>query len=185
MKMLVEEIKEEITIPEGVTVDVSGRYFKVAGPKGTLERTFKYPFVQLQKKDGSITLKVDYPRKADKAALYTIKSHISNMVTGVMQGYTYKMKVVYAHFPLNISVKGREVVIDNYLGEKYPRTAKIVGDVKVTLSGADIVVEGINKEHVGQTAGNLESSTRVIKRDPRVFQDGIYLVERDGAPIKW
>ena len=183
--MLVEEIKEQMQIPEGVTVEITGRYIKVTGPKGTLERTFKYPFIQLMLKDGAVMLKVDYPKKADKAAFFTIKSHINNMFMGVTEGYTYKMKVVYAHFPLNISIKGKEVVIDNYLGEKFPRKAYIVGDVKVTLDGADITVEGINKEHVGQTAGNLEKSTRVNKRDPRVFQDGIYLVARNGVPIKW
>lgn len=183
--MLVEEILEQMPIPEGVTVEIEGRYIKVTGPKGSLERTFKYPFIQLTKADDTVKLKVDYPKKSDKAALYTIKSHINNMFTGVTNGYTYKMKVVYAHFPLNISIKGKDVIIDNYLGEKYPRTAAIVGDVKVTLDGADITVEGINKEQVGQTAGNLEKSTRVNKRDPRVFQDGIYLVERNGVPIKW
>ncbi len=183
--MLVEEIREEMLIPEGVSAEIEGRYLKVTGPKGSLERTFKYPFIQLRLVDGAILLKVDYPRKADKAAFFTIKSHINNMFTGVTQGYLFKMKVVYAHFPLNISIKGKEVIIDNYLGEKFPRKANIVGDVKVVLDGADITVEGINKEQVGQTAGNLEKSTRVNKRDPRVFQDGIYLVERNGVPIKW
>ena len=182
---MVEEIREEMLIPEGVSAEIEGRYLKVTGPKGSLERTFKYPFIQLRLVDGAILLKVDYPRKADKAAFFTIKSHINNMFTGVTQGYLFKMKVVYAHFPLNISIKGKEVIIDNYLGEKFPRKANIVGDVKVVLDGADITVEGINKEQVGQTAGNLEKSTRVNKRDPRVFQDGIYLVERNGVPIKW
>ncbi len=182
---MVEEIREEMLIPEGVSAEIKGRYLMVTGPKGTLERTFKYPFIQLRLLDGAILLKVDYPRKADKAAFFTIKSHINNMFTGVTHGYSYKMKVVYAHFPLNISLKGSEVVIDNYLGEKFPRKANIVGDVKVVLDGADITIEGINKEHVGQTAGNLEKSTRVIKRDPRVFQDGIYLVERNGVPLRW
>ena len=182
---MVEEIREEMLIPEGVSAEIEGRYLKVTGPKGSLERTFKYPFIQLRLVDGAILLKVDYPRKADKAAFFTIKSHINNMFTGVTQGYLFKMKVVYAHFPLNISIKGKEVIIDNYLGEKFPRKANIVGDVKVVLDGANITVEGINKEQVGQTAGNLEKSTRVNKRDPRVFQDGIYLVERNGVPIKW
>lgn len=182
---MVEEIREEMTIPKGVSVEIKGRYIKVTGPKGFLERTFKYPFIQLMLKDDAILLKVDYPKKSDKAAFFTIKSHINNMFTGVTTGYTYKMKVIYAHFPLNLSIKGSEVVIDNYLGEKFPRKANIVGDVKVTLDGADITVEGISKEQVGQTAGNLEKSTRVNKRDPRVFQDGIYLVERNGVPIKW
>jgi len=183
--MLAEEISEQIMIPEDVTVTVDNRYFKAEGPKGTLERNFKYPSIRMSSDDSHITLFVDFPKKVDKAALFTVKSHINNMIYGVVEGYCYKLKAVYAHFPLNIKVQKDEVIIDNYLGEKYPRTAKIFGDVKVTLSGDTLTVEGINKEHVGQTAGNLEKATRVTKRDPRVFQDGIYLVERNGVALRW
>jgi len=183
--MLAEEIRDEIEIPEGVEATVSNHYVLIKGPKGSLERRFKYPNVRLFSKNGNVVLVVDYPRKADKAAIYTIRSHLRNMIKGVQSGYIYKMKVVYAHFPLNIKKDGDKVIIDNYLGEKFPRYAKIVGDTKVNISGDEIVVEGTNKEHVGQTVGNLEKSTRVIKRDPRVCQDGIYLVERDGVPLRW
>ena len=62
--MLVEEIREEMTIPKGVSVEIKGRYIKVTGPKGFLERTFKYPFIQLMLKNDAILLKVDYPRKS-------------------------------------------------------------------------------------------------------------------------
>lgn len=183
--MLVEEIKEEIEMPEDVTMTLSGRTLVLEGPKGKLERTFKYPTISLHSKNGSIVLSVAYPRKPDKAALYTLLSHIRNMIHGVEGGYTYKLRVVYAHFPLNIKTEGDKVVIENYLGERHPRIARIVGDTKVKISGDEILVEGINKEHVGQTTANLEHATRVIKRDPRVFQDGIYLVERNGVPLRW
>jgi len=183
--MLAEEIREELEIPEGLEVEVSNHYVSVKGPLGMLERKFKYPNVRLFLNDGKIVMVVDYPRKVDKAAIYTIRSHLRNMIKGVQTGYRYRMKVIYAHFPLNIKKDGDKIVIDNYLGEKFPRNAKIVGDTKVNISGDEIIVEGINKEHVGQTAGNLEKSTRVIKRDPRVFQDGIYLVERDGVSLRW
>lgn len=183
--MLVEEIREKMQMPDDVEVELSGHTLKVKGPLGTNERTFKYPNVRLESKNDSIALIVDYPRKVDKAALFTIKSHIKNMIVGVERGYTYKMKIVYAHFPLTVKVNGDNVIIDNYLGEKYPRNAKIVRETKVTVSGDEITVKGINKEHVGQTVGNLEQATRVNKRDPRVFQDGIYLIERDGVGLRW
>jgi len=183
--MLAEEIREEIVIPDDIEVDVSKHYVKVKGPKGSLERRFKYPNVRLYSDDDRVVLVVDFPRKADKAAIYTIRSHLNNMIKGVQTGYKYKMKVIYAHFPLNIKKEGDHVVIDNYLGEKFPRRANIVGETNVNITGDEIIVEGINKEHVGQTVGNLEKATRVIKRDPRVFQDGIYLVERDGVPLRW
>ena len=116
--------------------------------------------------------------KKDKAMVGTIKSHVSNMIYGVKHGFTYKMKIVYAHFPMTVKVKGNIVSIDNFLGERSPRTAKIIGDVKVSVKGDDVTITGINKEHVGQTMANIEQATKIKGRDPRIFQDGIYLVDK-------
>ena len=69
--------------------------------------------------------------------------------------------------------------IDNFLGERSPRKAKIIGDdVKVSVKGEDVTITGINKEHVGQTMANIEQATKIKGRDPRIFQDGIYLVDK-------
>jgi large subunit ribosomal protein L6 len=70
------------------------------------------------------------------------------------------------------------VIIENFLGEKSPRRTKIVGRAEVRVKGNEIVVTGIDKEECGQTAANLEQATRVKNLDPRVFQDGIYIVRR-------
>ncbi|MHC1605360.1 MAG: 50S ribosomal protein L6 [Candidatus Methanofastidiosia archaeon] len=183
--MLIEEIQEEVPIPKDVKVSVSDHVITVEGPRGTIQRRIKYPSVLLATKKDIIVLSVHYAKKTDKAALYTIKSHIMSMIKGVEKGFCYKLKILYSHFPLNVKVIDGKVEIDNYLGEKVPRYAKIMGDTKVMVSGNEIFVEGINKEHVGQTAGNLEKATRVTKRDPRVFQDGIYLVDRDGILLRW
>jgi large subunit ribosomal protein L6 len=100
------------------------------------------------------------------------------MFTGVTKGYTYKLKVVSAHFPISIKVKGNEVFIENFYGEKSPRVAKIVGSCKVSVVGDDVIVQGVSKEDVGQTAANIESATTVRRKDQRVFLDGVYVYER-------
>jgi len=69
-------------------------------------------------------------------------------------------------------------LIENFTGEKNPRRAKIIGDVKVKIQSEDIIVQGINLEEVSQTAANIEQATKVKKKDPRVFLDGIYIYER-------
>ena len=71
------------------------------------------------------------------------------------------MKIVYSHFPMKVAVKGNVVITDNYLGEKAPRKAAIVGETKVVVKGKDIRIEGIDKEAVGQTAANIENSTTI------------------------
>lgn len=108
----------------------------------------------------------------------TIAAHIRNMIKGVTKGYTYRLKIVYAHFPMKVTVKGDTVVIENFLGERAPRYAKILPGVKVEVKGEEVIVSGIDKEKVGQTAANIELATRVRGFDIRKFQDGIYIVSK-------
>ena len=110
----------------------------------------------------------------------TFRSHITNMIIGVTAGFEYKMKIVYSHFPVKTSVKGDKFVIENFLGEKYPRSASILGDTKISTKGDEVVLTGSDKEHVGQTAANIEQITRIKGYDPRVFQDGIYITQKGG-----
>ncbi|RLI07546.1 50S ribosomal protein L6, partial [Candidatus Bathyarchaeota archaeon] len=101
-----------------------------------------------------------------------------NMITGVMRGFTYKMKIVFTHFPIQVSVEGDKVVIRNFLGEKAPRVAKIMPGVVVEVQKEDVLVKGIDIEAVGQTAANIEQATKIKGKDNRVFLDGIYIYEK-------
>jgi large subunit ribosomal protein L6 len=100
------------------------------------------------------------------------------MLYGVTEGWEYKMEVYYAHFPMQVNVQGDEVVIENFLGEKSPRHAKIRGDTDVQIDGEELVLTGPNKEDVGQTAADIEQLTRVKDKDTRVFQDGVYITQK-------
>ncbi|WP_456397853.1 50S ribosomal protein L6 [Palaeococcus sp. (in: euryarchaeotes)] len=178
-------VREEVEIPEGVNVEVSGNLVKVKGPKGELERVFDYPGVKILEEDGKVVIYKEFPRRKDIAIARTYKAHINNMIKGVMEGFQYKLKAVYSHFPMTIKVQGDMVVIENFLGENAPRKAKILPGVTVKVHGQEITVEGIDKEAVGQTAANIEQATKVRYRDRRVFQDGIYIVDKGGKPIKF
>ncbi|GAB4310398.1 MAG: 50S ribosomal protein L6 [Methanobacteriaceae archaeon] len=170
-------LREEIHVPDDVDVTINNQV-KVKGPKGELTRKFTSKNIKIKLENQNVILEAQFPKKKDKAMLGTTKSHIANMIHGVTKGFTYKMKIVYAHFPMTVKATGNKVTIDNFLGERYPRTAKIVGDAKVQIKGDEVLVTGINKEDVGQTMANLEQATKIKGRDPRVFQDGIYLVDR-------
>ena len=178
-------VREEVEVPEGVEVTVEGNTVRVKGPRGELERELKYPGVKIFTEDGKVVVYKEFPRKKDIAIARTFKAHIANMIKGVTEGFTYKLKVVYSHFPMTVKVRGDEVVIENFLGEKNPRRAKILPGVTVKVMGQEIIVESIDKEKAGQTAANIEQATRITKWDRRVFQDGIYIVEKAGKPIKF
>jgi len=170
---------DEIHIPEDVQVNVETGIVTVAGPKGKLMRNLDNPRIHILLENGTVVVKCEMPRKREKALVGTYRAHISNMIHGVTEGFTYKMKVVYAHFPLKVSVKENKVNIDNFLGEQYPRTAQIYGDVQVSVKGDSVTIEGIDREDVGQTAANIERAVRVRRRDIRIFQDGIYITSKD------
>ncbi|MCD6164434.1 MAG: 50S ribosomal protein L6 [Candidatus Odinarchaeota archaeon] len=171
-------VKSEVEIPENVEVTVEGKRVTVKGPKGTLSRTFNAP-VNITLDGNIVRIETFFPRKKEKAMVGTVASHIKNMIIGATKGFVYKLKIVYAHFPINVKVEGRKVLIENFLGERAPRVAEIVGDdVTVRVEGDDVIVEGINIEHVGQTAANIQLATKIKDKDPRVFQDGIYVYEK-------
>lgn len=176
--VLAAAIREEIEIPEGVEV-IIGNEVSIKGPNGEISRKFSYPNVSINIEDDLIVLETNFPKKVDKSMIGTTKAHINNMITGVTDGFTYHMKIVFAHFPMTVKVKGNLVSIDNFIGERHPRSSKIVGDAKVSVKGDEVIITGVNKEEVGQTMANLEQATKIKGKDPRVFQDGIYLVSKE------
>ncbi len=166
-----------LEIPEGVSVEIN-ELVRVQGPKGVVERNLSFPGVEIRREDGRITVFTSEKKARHKAMVGTIAGHIKNMIRGVTEGFEYRMKVVYSHFPIRVKVQGDEVVIENFLGEKHPRKARIVGNTKVDVKGDQIIITGINKEECGQTAANIEQATRIRGYDVRVFQDGIYIVSK-------
>ncbi len=176
-------LKEVIEAPKGVTLVLEGDDVVVRGPNGELKRRFYYPGVKITQEDGNIVIISLYPRKRQLAIIGTFVSHIKNMIKGVTEGFTYKLKVVYSHFPVTVKVKGNEVIVENFLGERVPRKTEIFGICKVKVKGQEVTVEGINKEDVGQTAARLEQLTKIKGKDRRIFQDGIYLIEKDSIKV--
>ncbi len=182
--MVIEtELKKEIEIPDKVDVSVIEGTITVKGPKGEIKRRLVYPGIDVMKNDGVILVKTEHSRKRQRAMVGTFVSHITNMIKGVLDGFEYKMKILYSHFPITAKVSGKELLVENYLGEKIPRRVRIFGDCNVKIKGNEIMVAGNNVEEVGQTAANIELLTRAKNKDRRVFQDGIYLIERDGMKV--
>jgi len=168
----------DITLPEGVSATVDEVTLSVDGPNGTVEKRLWYPQVSIEVTDEAIVLSTDREDRATLATLGTFESHIENMVTGVTDGWEYRMKTVYAHFPMQVSVQGEEVVIENFLGERSPRRTTIHGETDIDIDGDEIVLRGPSKEDVGQTAADIEQLTRISGKDTRVFQDGVYITDK-------
>ena len=177
----VTEIKEKIEIPNGVEITTEEKTVHVKGEKGSLSRMLSHPRVNITAKNNIVEIScMDSPKRKEKALIGTFKAHINNMIKGVTEGFEYKMKTVFAHFPIKTSVEGDVFIIQNFLGERSPRKAIILEGVTVEAKGENVTVSGIDKEKVGQTTANIERATKVKKRDIRVFQDGVYIISKRG-----
>lgn len=172
------ETKRTVIIPEGISVAINNTSVSIQGPLGKLDRDLWYPGISIRKENSELVVEAKQPRREQLAMLGTFESHLKNMLAGVSKGYEYKMKVVYSHFPIQLKTEGNHLLIGNFLGEKKSRKANIVGSTKVTVKGDQVIISGINKEDVGQTAANIRTATKIRRFDPRVFQDGVYLVEK-------
>ena len=177
--MRLPEISKTIQVPDNVNVSLDGKKVSVKGEKGSLVRDFSFATITIEGDGKNIRIWAKWPRKKEAALVGTITSHIQNMITGVTKGYTYKLKIVFSHFPISVKLQGKSILIENFTGERRARSIDLIGDVKVKIEPDDIIVEGINLEHVSQTAANIEQATRVRNKDPRVFLDGIYVYERN------
>jgi len=177
--MRLPELSRTVEVPDDVEVSLQGKTVNVKGAKGSLSRNFSYAPITIEAEGKNIRIWAKWPRKKESALIGTIYSHIMNMITGVTKGYTYKMKIVFSHFPISVKLQGKEMVIENFTGERRARHVKLIGDVKVKLETEDILLSGINLEDVSQTAANIEQATRVKGKDPRVFLDGLYVYERN------
>ncbi|MEF8779543.1 MAG: 50S ribosomal protein L6 [Haloferacaceae archaeon] len=168
----------EIQIPDDVSASVDHLDLTIEGPNGSVTRRLWYPDVAVSIDDDAVVIEAEQTDAKTNATVGTFESHVENMIHGVTEGWEYRMEVYYAHFPMQVSVEGDEVVIENFLGEKAPRRTPIRGDTEVQIDGEEIVLTGPDKEAVGQTAADIEQITKVKGKDTRVFQDGVYITEK-------
>ena len=161
---------DRMKTPDGTKISVTGNKVTVSGAKGTLVRDFAHPDVKIAVKGDEIEVTAPLVMKN------TVEAHIKNMAVGVTIGYSKKIKILFSHFPITVEMKGREMLVKNFLGEKQPRRLRIMGDVKVEAKGQEVTITGISKDDVGQTFANIKSATKIRNRDSRVFQDGFYEV---------
>ncbi|MEM0303142.1 MAG: 50S ribosomal protein L6 [Archaeoglobaceae archaeon] len=177
------EYSSLIKIPDGIEIQIEGDPIKgyivrAKGPLGENSKFLKFRDVFIEKTSDGIRIYTPVNKSKYRAVVGTYTAHINNLIKGVKEGFEYKLKAVYAHFPVKLRVSGDEVIIENFLGETSPRRAKIVGRAKVEIKGQEITVKGVDIEECGLTAANLERATKIRNKDRRVFQDGIYIVKK-------
>ncbi|MFA4960534.1 MAG: 50S ribosomal protein L6 [Candidatus Pacearchaeota archaeon] len=180
MKKKLERI---IEIPEGISVSFNVNEIIIKGNGKEIKKKFDIQNINLEISGNKIIISCESATRRESRMIGTIWAHINNMIAGLKDEYVYKLEICNVHFPMNVKVEGNNLVIKSFLGEKTPRVAKILPEVKVEVKGNEITVSSYNLESAGQTAGNIEKATKITGRDRRVFQDGIFITEKCGVKI--
>jgi len=182
--------KQELEIPEGVKVTLEGgHHIKVKGVKGNITKDFSHMrSINVSINNNKIIFSTNFPKSGTLALIKTVVSIINNLIIGVQTNYTYVSKICYSHFPCSVKVdkKNHILLVENFLGERAPRKATYSSEIEIKLQGDDVYFTGPDKESLGQAAANVKKACRIRKKDPRVFQDGVYLYKKiSGEKITW
>ena len=177
--MSIQIVEKIVEIPDKIKLTLDGRKVTVQGPKGEITKDFTHTKLSMVKEGNSLKLSTENPRRTEAALVGTISAHVNNMIKGVTTGFVYKMKIVFVHFPTSVKVIDKEVYIENFVGERKPRVASIIGDTKVTIKQDDVIIEGIDIDYVSQTAANIQTRAKIRKKDLRKFLDGIYVYSKE------
>ena len=178
-----KDLERVIEIPEGVTVEVSGKKVTVKGNGKEIVREFDKGKVSMAVADKKFVLKAKGATRRESKMIGTIWAHLKNMIKGINEDYVYTLEVCNVHFPMNVKADGDKIIIKSFLGETTVRESRIMPNSKVEIKGNQITVTSYDIEAAGQTAANLEKATRLTGRDRRIFQDGIFITEKPGRKI--
>ena len=178
-------VSHSIELPDGLGATIDGNTVTISKEGKSISRDFVHNRVSVSESDDGLEVFCSLPRRSEKAIAGTWAAHLRNMVRGIEDPFVYRLKAVFSHFPMSLKVDDNRFIITNMLGEKVPRVAKLPWsggsepEVDVEIKNkTDIFVSGADREKVGQTAANIEKACKVKKRDPRVFQDGVYITSK-------
>jgi len=176
-----EKLIEEIEIPNGIFARIENKDIIIQ--KGSEESKRKInPKMNVKVEGNKIIISSDRATRKEKKVFGSTKAHIRNMIQGFGEKFRYKLQVASVHFPMTLThdKSTNELVVKNFLGEKKDRRIKLIPEVDVKINKDIIEIESHDIEKAGQTASNIEKGTKVRKRDRRIFQDGIFIIEKPG-----
>ncbi len=176
-------MKKEIEIPQGVDAEVHINKLTIKGKDGENSKEFALDKINLEKKGDKIILAGNKETKKEKRIINTLVAHIKNMIQGVQNKFEYKLKICSSHFPMTLKIEGNKAIIKNFLGEKVDRKVELPKNVEIKVDKEIITLLSSDKELAGQAAANLERVTKIKGRDRRIFQDGIYIINKSGREI--
>ncbi len=168
----------KLQIPEGVSCKVEGKIIICSRGNVSVPRKITEHNVSVKVSGNEILIGCAKANKKDVANVNSHVAHLENIFVGLKEPFSYELEICNVHFPMTVKVDGNKFVINNFLGEKVPRSADIVEGVNVKVQGNKVLVLCADIEKAGQTSANIEKAARVTKKDRRIFQDGIFITKK-------
>ena len=174
-------IREEIAIPADVEIQIEGERIIMKNKDVTITRIL-HPLINVKSEGKNLVLTTKKNRKIERRMMGTFFAHIKNMMRGFTEPFKYRLQVVNVHFPMTVShdKEKKEIVIKNFLGEKKDRRVPLIDGVEVKVTKDIIELESADIEKAGQIATRIEKGARVRDKDRRIYQDGIFIIEKPG-----
>ena len=143
--------KKPINIPSGVEIFLEGGLLRVKGPLGQLEKVI-HPHIIIKKEDDKILIKVKNEQdQRDRALWGLFRTLVSNMISGVTQGFEKKLEVTGIGY--KVASKGNNLVLNVWYS--HPIEFKIPSAIKIDVNGNVITIRGIDKAEVGEIAAQI------------------------------
>lgn len=172
-------MKETVNLPEDVDAEYQDGVLKLSQNGTEVEKTLDHARVQVEVSDEEVVISTESEKRNVTSIVNSFKSHVQNMVEGLENPHKYELKAVYAHFPMTVKKQGNKVLVENFMGERKAREAEIMDNADVQIDGEEITVTSPSKEAASQTAARIEQLSKKGNRDPRTFQDGIYITNAE------
>lgn len=142
-----------IKVPDKVTITKKGDQVTVKGPKGELAREFS-PLITITQKDGVLSFERADHGKKSRQLHGTVRANLANMVTGVTEGFTKKLKLVGVGY--RAQLKGKKLVLN--VGYSNPVEMDAPEGITIEVpSNTEINVSGASKQEVGQFAATVRA----------------------------
>ncbi len=180
-----EKIKpvKRVQLNEGVNVNIDNKAITVSKGEATLSRTYPVALISFKQEGNEIIIEGKSKNAKVRAVVGSFSAHLNNMQKGLEEPFVYKLKIASVHFPMTSKIEGNSFEIKNFLGGKKIRKTTVPQGVDVKINGDIVEISSRDIELVGMTATRMEQLTRVSKRDRRVFQDGIFIIEKAGKVL--
>lgn len=178
-----QKIIQSVEIPSGINCSLEKKILKCKSGTAEIAYNASIPRINVSVSNNVITFECEKGNKNDYKKIMSQLAHMRNIFHGLQHPFVYKLEACNVHFPMTLKIEGNILIINNFLGEKTPRTAEILQNVKVEVKGQQLTVSSADREAAGQTAANIEKATRVPNRDRRIFQDGIFITEKPGREV--